>query len=176
MDNRIEKTIKVITVYDTAINFDKATIIDPVTKKSPLNEYIATRDFSKIEPYLITGELPTIFHVARLTREMVRRISRIDVNDYTRAEFAFQYGLVRVENHVDDEGKTYPEWKPNGLQSFAGRTETVVSDEEMNVFSVAQVTEIGSVIYQISFLERKMQGRLQLVPTSRALLAAMMGQ
>ena len=168
----MEQLRKVITCYDTAIDFARAGALDPNTKKVPLAEYIANRDYSIIEPYLLPAELPTVFYIKTLSRELVRRIARLSVNEYTNNEIAFQYGVASVENHVDDGGRTIPNWKPSAVVNNA----PFVGDDELNLFSVAQVNEIGAVIYQLSFLEKRMHGRLQLPRTSRELLAAMTGQ
>lgn len=165
----MDKPRKIITAYDTAIDFDRASKLDAKTNRVPLVEYINTREYSVIEPYLLPAEKPTVFYAQTLSREIVRRIARYSTNEYSNHEIAFQYGVVSVENHVDDTGRLLANWKPGGIANNA----PFITDDELNLFSVAQVNEIGSVIYQLSFLERKTHNKLQLPRTSRELLAAM---
>lgn len=165
----MDKPRKIITAYDTAIDFARATVLDSKSGKVPLAEYISAREYSVIEPFLLPAEMPTIFNIQILSRELVRRIARFSTNEYSNHEVAFQYGVVSVENHVDDEGRLIQNWKPGGVANGA----PYITDDELNLFSVAQVNEIGAVIYQLSFLERKTHSKLHLPRTSRELLEAM---
>jgi hypothetical protein len=166
-NNRIRK---VITVYDTAIDFCRASQSDDKTGIAPLSAYIDSRDISAIEPFIIPAELPTYFTIRPLSRELTRRIARVSTNEYSDHELAFQHGVIMVENHVDDGGRSIPSWKPTGISG----DRNFITEEELSLFSIAQVDEIGSVIYQLSFLENKSCKRLRLPRTSRELLAAIM--
>jgi hypothetical protein len=161
----MNKHSKIITVYDTAIDHGRASAPDK-DGKIPIVEYSNRRELAIIEPYLIPAESPTIFTVQNLSREMTRKIARFSSNEYQNNELAFQYGVVSVENHVDNDGKLLPTWKPTG---------EFITEDELALFSPAQINEIGGYVYSKSFLERKTWSKLHLPRTSQELLRQILG-
>jgi len=161
---------KIIVSYDTAIDHAAAARPDKQTGKSPLEDYILTRDLEVIKPFLLPAEQPTYFNIKPLSRQVARRIARAQVNEFDSHTLAFQYGVQSVENHVDDSGNLIPMWKPTGMVGV----DSIVTEEELNLFSLQQICEIGSVIYQLSFLDSRTCKKLQLPAGSRERLRAVL--
>lgn len=166
----MEKGLKIIVSYDTAIDHARACVPGN-GGKSPLDVYIETRDLAIIQPFIIPAETPTYFNIKPLSRALARRIARAQINEFDSHTLSFQYGVTSVENHVDDSGQLIPLWKPTGVVG----EQSLVTDEELDLFSLGQVREIGSVIYQLSFLDHKSCKKLQLPLGSRERLAAIQG-
>ena len=160
---------KIICIFDTAIDHAAASTPDPVTQKMPLVEYSRSRDLAVISSFFIPGELPTYFTVQPLSRAQMNGPMARCTTDQERAVQAFTWGVIAIEGMVDNNGQPVQKWAPTGVQG--DRPYCTASD--MEAISPAEVQEIGSVIYQLSFLPRKMHGKLQPPHTSLELLDRM---
>lgn len=160
---------KIICLFDTAINLATADTADPATQKIPLVEYAKTRDMAVITPHLILGNLPTVFLIVPLSRAQVNGPVARCSTDHERAVMAFVHGVVAVENAPDANGQIVNKWAPTGVVG----DKFFCTQSDMEFFSPAEVCEIGSVIYQLSFLPRRLWSKLQPPSTSLEILARM---
>jgi len=158
---------KIICIFDPAINQESAGIADPVTQKIPIVEYARGRDMDVIVPHLIPGTVPVVFVIRPLSRAQMNGPIARCTTDYERAVAAFTWAVVAVENATDTNGQPMAKWAPTGVQGDKAYCTT----SDLEAFSPAEVQEIGTVAYQLSFLPRSMWNKLQPPSTSLELLA-----
>jgi len=149
--------MKVICTFDPALDVHRAGN-DQSDGSNPLLDYVKTRDYSLIAPYIRPGERPTIFTVESISRAVMHgRVARAN-SEYDRYMLSFQYGVQCVEHLIDSDGQLIPQWSPSGL---AGH-ERYCTQDDLERFSPAEVQEIGSVAYQCSFLPARIHAKYAL--------------
>ncbi len=159
MDSR--KLFPVICIADEAIDPDN----------SDVDKYSRERDPSLLK--FLPGERPAIFHTIRLpTSVVLRSVERMNT-EAEKFTMAFMFGVVKVENFVE-EGRREPyTWAPEETIATpsAGKL-SAITEEEMNLFTPAEILDVGSVIYQRAFLKKARKPLFVPQPTSVAACAA----
>jgi hypothetical protein len=142
-----DQQFKVICVLDEALDTSALTVDEVV-------EYIRDRDFKIVDGKWVPGEKPTIFHVSEVPHGLWESyIMAGTSNDYERWYKAFIAGVRKVESLVGEDGVAVTSWEP----AVKRGKHTMMTDEEAARFPPSQREEIGRVIYQHSFLPRKMR-------------------
>jgi hypothetical protein len=143
--------------------FRAVSIVDPALNISVPEafEYVKTRDFKslKFQP----GEKPTVYHVTEVPHGMWEEYVAATDNVHERYRRAFQCGVERVENLVQPDGVAIPSWTPSTRHQRLNVL--YISDEECQLFSPYEREEIGSVVYQHSFLARRIKLSYLLPPS-----------
>lgn len=135
-----------IRIYDPAIDWTPDT-------GTPI-EFATTRDETTMK--LRPGKAPIVFHAARLSRSTFRWVIEA-ASDVERLFRAFRAGVRRVE-HPDRT------WSPVGIDAagFVAMTEA-----ECDTYGIADVLEIGGLVYERSTLPTDCEAGYTLRPTSR---------
>lgn len=151
-----DQKFRVVSVQDPALSMSVTEVI----------EYYKTRDYSLVKP--TPGEKPTVFHVTEVPHALWESYVAASDNAHERHRRAFQCGVEKVENLVQPDGVAIPSWSP----SFRHPNLNVLmlSDEECQLFSPHEREEIGSVVYQHSFLARRIKLSYVLPPSCHELL------
>lgn len=133
---------KVVSVLDPALDLTVAEAV----------KYHHERNFDTLR--FLPGEKPTVFHVREVPHGLWESFVGACNTERERFYRAFAAGVERVENLVQTDGVALPTWAPS--QRLPRLKDVVImSDEECHLFSPAEREEIGSVVYQHSFLHRK---------------------
>lgn len=140
---------KLVSTLDPALDLTVAEML----------AYNRERDFATLR--FVPGEKPTIFHVREVPHGMWEQYVAAGDSAHERFKRAFAAGVERVENMVQPDGVSLPSWAPS-FRHPRLKDVTMMSDEECNLFSPAEREEIGSVVYQHSFLPRRIAASYQL--------------
>lgn len=153
----------VVVAWDPAIDHDH----------SDTAEYHTTRaiDLLTFRP----GVRPVTFYLRDLDTRAVNRFVLSGIGDAEQCERAFRAGVVRVDNIELPDGRIIEMWEPkraSKVASEAGITSAfdLFTDEEMSLFDVPTVQEIGAVARTRFFSARKIEPIYQLPPTSLQIL------
>lgn len=140
----MEQTIRVVSIYDSAI--------DRMAMPSEGIEYAKLRDQVNDTLAFHDGKVPTWFEYRYLTRSQRRWVQKAP-DIYERNERAFRLGIVRIE-HLATTGRTViAELKPAGTLSIPGAgRDDALSDEQLDLVPDPFIEDIGGVIYHRSFL------------------------
>lgn len=143
--------------------FRAVSVLDPSLNMSVKEtvEYVQTRDFGLLKFH--AGEKPTVYHVTEVPHGLWEEYVAATDNPHERYRRAFQCGVERVENLVQGDGVAIPSWTPAGRHPRL--QVTVMTDEECQLFAPHEREEIGAVIYQHSFLARRINLTFQLPPS-----------
>ena len=143
--------LKVVRIFDPAFveGTDRAA--------ADIADYGRTRDFSKVAALLKPGAVPVVFHVQGAKRSAWTLI-RDTPGEGAQVQAAFKHCVKRVENHPN----LSPVWTPSG---------DVMTEDELDLFDIADLEEIGSVAYQETHIPKARGRRFQL---SRLSLSAWM--
>ena len=159
------KPIKAVCIYDAAIDQERI-------KAETVLDYIRNRDFSTIQPYLISGAKPVIYNVQRLLRSVMYSKVMSITNENERAIRCFQYGVESVENAINDDGTTY-DFIPEGMEG----EHRIISREQLEKrFDPCDVLEIGTMIWYLSFLRRNAVNGLAAPDMSLGIWARLVSQ
>jgi hypothetical protein len=131
-------------------------------------DYVKTRDFKLLAFH--PGEKATVFHLTEVPHGLWESYVAATDNVHERYRRAFQCGVEKVENLVQPDGVALPSWAPNTRHERLGVN--YISDEECQLFSPSEREEIGAVVYQHSFLARRIKHSFQLPPSLDELLPA----
>ncbi len=129
-------------------------------------DYVKTRDFKLLA--FQPAEKPTVFHVTEVPHGLWESYVAATDNVHERYRRAFQCGVEQVGNLVQPDGVALPSWAPNTRHERLGVN--YISDEECQLFSPSEREEIGAVVYQHSFLARRIKRSFQLPPSLEELL------
>jgi hypothetical protein len=151
-----DQKFRVVSVLDPALNLSVPETF----------EYIAKRDFALLKFH--PGEKATVFHVTEVPHGLWEEYVAATDNVHERSRRAFQAGVERVENLVQPDGVALPSWAPN--YRHPRLSIPMLSDEEAQLFSPQEREEIGAVVYQHSFLARRIKLSFQLPPSLVELL------
>jgi hypothetical protein len=148
---RAEK-LQLVSVLDPAIDTERMGFRDDMVS------YFEKRDFSKLVPFIKPGAKPTVFFVREIPHALWDWVDAAE-GENARSVRAFRCGVYRVENIAQGDGTYLPDYEPTGKLGGA----VIVSEEEMSArFSREECVEIGSVVYQHSFLARRIDLSYQL--------------
>lgn len=129
--------VKVVCPFDPALemNLDQAA------------EYAEKRDpaLLKCKP----GEAPTEFYIQRIHNSVVLNFMQTTTAIERRHVLAFMVGVVEVRN-LRAEGGIIPLWRPSWCS--AQKQGEHMKDDELDLFALDEILDIGSVAYQRSFL------------------------
>lgn len=147
-------------------SFRAVSVIDPALDTASLTydeikAYWSTRDFSIVDGKWVPGEKPTIFHVSEVPHGLWEGYVMAAATEQERNLRCFIAGVRRVENLVGEDGVALTAWEPVNKRG----KHLMMTDEENARFSRQECEEIGSVIFQHSFLHRRMPLSLQLPST-----------
>jgi hypothetical protein len=140
-----------IRIYDPAIDWSESGGTPP--------EYARTRDESAL--VLRPGKRPLVFSCTRLSVATFRWVSAAP-SDVERLERAFRAGVRHVEHA---EGM----WSPAGVD---GREYVAMTDHEASRYGIADILEIGGLVYERSVLPTDCEASYTLRPTSHLVLDA----
>jgi len=129
--------LKVVRIFDPAFSNDDGAA-------SSVAEYAQTRDFDKVAPLLRPGAVPVIFHVQGAKRSAWTLI-RDTPGEGAQVQAAFRHCVKRVENYPG----LGPVWTPSGAS---------MTEDELDLFAIADLEEIGAVAFQETHLP-KVPGR-----------------
>lgn len=151
-----DQKFRAVSVLDPALNL---SIPETLT-------YVQSRDFGTLKFH--PGEKPTVYHVTEVPHGLWEEYVAATDNVHERYRRAFQCGVERVENLVQPDGVAIPSWTPSTRHPRLGCV--VMSDEESWLFPPHEREEIGAVVYQHSFLARRIKLSFQLPPSLADLL------
>lgn len=156
-------------------NLKAVCMFDPGCAGVPaetMMEYVRTRKIELVKPYFTAANPPTVYLYRRLSRSIMDRYVDVQSGDESKAVAAFQYGVTGAEQLREQDGNRR-EWKPTGKTATPEGEIPTLTDKEMesDLFSRAEQVEIGTVIYNASFLPRWIE-RGYLVPPSSVSLWA----
>lgn len=161
-------TIRVASVADTALDIQAMTETGE-SGRHIIMEYAESRDETLVRA--LPGEKITWFHVRRLRSSEFIQVKQAssDAEQYQRA---FAIGVTKIENFAETGSRTVlPEYTPDGQgQRGQGRI-SFFTDEQMDRISPAFIEEIGSVVWQRSFLAHMPEVSYQPPPSFRRVLA-----
>lgn len=123
--------------------------------------YAGERDYSKVK--LKPGRKAVVYHVREVPHQLWE--SFVDAGDSQSEKYrrAFMVGVERVDHLPIDDGSLRERWVPNTKNA---RTDQIVmSDDDLQLFSPAERQEIGSVVYNHSFLPKRIAATY-LLPSS----------
>lgn len=123
-------------------------------------EYLRSRDEKRL--VIKPGRKPIVFYASRLSRSAYRWCSEAPT-DSERIERAFRAGVRRVE-HPD--GTT---WSPAGTDS---RGYIAMTESESERYGIADVLEIGGLVFERSLVPPDCEVGYTLRPTSHHVLDA----
>lgn len=146
-----DATFRVVSVIDPALDTGSLTFDE-------IQAYVTTRDFSIVDGKWVPGLTPTIFHVREVAHDLWATWVMSAATPEEKHLRCFIAGVSRVDNLVGEDGVALPSWQPAGKR---GKHE-MMTDKESERFAWQECEEIGSVIFQHSFLHRRMQLSLQL--------------
>lgn len=141
-------TFKAICLIDPNFDTEKLTAEQMI-------KHIETRDFSIIDGKWVDGQRPTIFHVQEVPHHLWESYVEQGVNEAEKFSNAFKAGVFLVENVVCDDGVSLTKWEPQSKSKHGVRVP--MTAEESKRFSPAERLEIGAVVYQHSFLARRIE-------------------
>lgn len=136
-----------------AERFKLVSVLDPALDLTvpELVAYQRERDFATLR--FLPGEKPTVFYVREVPHGLWESFVAAGDSEVERFRRAFAAGVEKVENLMQADGVALATWEP---KSRLERLKvTVLSDEECHLFSPQEREEIGAVVYQHSFLPRK---------------------
>lgn len=139
----------VISVLDEAIDTESIQFDTMV-------QYYKTRDIKLLEQHVHPGQQPTRYLVRAVPHGLWESfVGAAGDNLEMRYRRAFMCGVISVANLRGDDGVSVLEWKPT--RPVQGMQDTfIMTDDECNGrFAPSEVLEIGSVIYEHSFLPRR---------------------
>lgn len=136
---------KVVSVLDDAFDLTLSERLD----------YAGTRDLDAYKHKFKPGSKPVFFHVREVPHALWE--SFVDAADTYPEKYrrAFMCGVEKVDNLPMADGVTLATWAPSTKNERSGSV--ILSDEDMALFAPCERAEIGSVIYNHSFLARRMQ-------------------
>ncbi len=137
------KGLKAVCIFDPAIA--------NAVPSEELVAYARSRNLKDIERYIKKADPPATYHYRRLSRSIMDRFVDVQPSDEGKATAAFQYGLTRVDMKREDDGARV-NWQPTGKTGAPDGEIVTLTDKEMELFSRAEHIEIGTVIWNASFL------------------------
>lgn len=141
-----QEAFKTISVLDPALDTESLT-------KKELYSFVTTRDFAIVDGKWVPGMKPTIFHVHEVPHGLWEQyVMSGTSSDQERCLRAFIAGVSKVENLVGEDGVALTAWQPAEQRG----KHILMTDAESARFSPAEREEIGSVIFNHSFLPRRM--------------------
>lgn len=146
-------TFKAICLIDPNFDTEKLTA-------DAMIEHIKSRDFAIVDGKWVDGKRPTIFHVQEVPHHLWESYVEQGVNEAEKCSNAFRAGVFLVENLVGDDDVALTKWEPQSKSKHGVRVP--MTAEESARFSPADRLEIGAVVYQHSFLARRIAVTFQL--------------
>jgi hypothetical protein len=166
------KIYPIVVPYDPAIDLDACDIVAYAgTCDSKGNQLsYGHRDINKL--VFKPGSKPTLYWTRCLSMYQATEIQRqCASNPMSALQFA-NWGLVRIDDFVDETGKEWATWEPSEKieDKKTGVFEIVVGSSLFKLFPGADVIEICNFVELRSFLHPKKEGRYPLPLTSKQLL------
>jgi hypothetical protein len=158
---------RVCCFWDTALDRAAVTAVDPATGDSPLGVYVANRDEKTIAPFIVPGKSPTWFNIKHLSRYVMHNLVCKGSTQEDKFSLAFQYGVTLAENVVDANNQIVNQVAPTGK---TGDT-SYWTNADLELFSEAEILEVGAVVYNTSFLAPRAVIRYALPFTSQEITA-----
>ena len=131
---------KVCCVFDEAID----------ATQSDLSKYAQTRDLAHLK--FLPGTRPTMYWIDRIPRSIMLKVVGSAKDDGERNMRAFQAGVMAVDDYIAEDGTTRARYEAPNATVMHGRQVRCVTDEDLELFPVADINEIGEVAYWHSFL------------------------
>lgn len=149
------KSIQVARIWDSA--FDRAN-----------TDAIAAYGVERCElPPCLPGKRPALFTISPIPRSLMRNYVESAENEAVRITRAFECAVSRVDDYKSFDGQELRAWTPTRANGNRGMT-----DEELDLFSSADIAEIGAVAYLYNFLPPDVERTYQLPHSSRVVLGA----
>jgi len=124
--------------------FDVVCAFDPaIDRECDAKQYVELRDLSLLK--FAAGQVPTVYTIRRLPNSIVIAILARSDSEETRNALAFRAGVVAVRNLNAISGSYYEMWKPRWCASVDQGTGESMSDEELDMFPIDEMQDIGSV-------------------------------
>jgi len=137
------KSFCLASMFDTAIDIEAMGDND-------VREYIETREFKLVKS--VPGKKLTVFHARRIPTSLYNSYVIEAPSENAQYMRAFQVGIVRVDNLVDTDGKTWTTIEPSYERSTPRGEIRIFSDKEMELFASVYLEEIGSIVNRFSRL------------------------
>ncbi len=134
-----ETPLVLVSVLDDAIDDEAMTLAE-------VARYFESRD-AKLLKYK-PGRKPQLYHTREVKQSLWESVVMSADTEAERYRRAFQCGVFAVENVLQRDGSILPAWKPTEKETERG----VMLDENAERFSASDRHEIGSAIFQRSFL------------------------
>lgn len=132
-------TFKAVSVIDPALDTEAITEDDMV-------RYFQMRDFAIVDGKWKPGQKPTIYHLREVPHDLWESFVMRGENESEQFAYAFRAGVVKAENVYGADGVAVALWEP------AKKGTNAITAKEAERFSPAERAEIGSVVFQHSFL------------------------
>lgn len=154
-------TFKTVSVIDVALDTERITV-DEIIK------FMDTRDYAIVENKWKPGKMPTIFHCREVPHGLWESFVMLGRNEAEQHAYAFRAGVFKVENLYGDDNVSVG-WEP--AKPRDGSKSLAMSAEEAERFSPAERAEIGAVVFQHSFLPRRIVCTFPVPSSVRAISA-----
>lgn len=154
-----------------AERFKVVSTLDPALDMTSSEVFIYGRDRDFTQLRFLPGEKPTVFHVREVPHGLWEPYVASAESISERYKRAFAAGVERVDNLMQPDGVALQSWSPS-FRHPRLKGVVMMTDEECNLFSPAEREEIGYVVYQHSFLQRRIAVAYQLPPLFLELLVA----
>lgn len=148
------ETLKVISVLDPAVDHAAMTEAEMV-------DYIKTRDIAKLK--IKPGQNPTVFTVRAVPHDLWESYVMAVEGDAERALRCFRVGVRKVENLYQDDGVSLENYEVG---------EDVMPAAKLERFAPSERHEIGKVVWDHSFLPRRIAPTYQLPLSSASILTS----
>jgi hypothetical protein len=133
-----DERLKIVSMFDDAYDWDAMPV--PVVKT-----WLATRDTSLLEPFLIPGRRPQYFHIREIKRSTMLRWVKAAAHDAELLMRCFMAGVEKIENLVQRAGTFVEEWTPPAMKNSE-----VMKEESLERLCGRDIEEIGEVCKQHS--------------------------
>lgn len=147
-------TFKCVRYYDPAIDW-------PDDGGELSIKYAQFRDIDTLKFVDPAQGKPMIFWCRRLSRDQRKNVTTAEGDHWEMMRRCFRFGVLRVENYVNDSGDT---------ETYVAKRKEDAEAADVSVlddFGDVDVREIGNVIWGQSFLARGVPLRLRLLDTSQ---------
>ena len=156
--------------FETVRWFDRAVDL----RSSDLAKFIAKRDVQALKFH--DGHKPMRFELRPLSKRHMLDHIQTETKPAVRRRKAFQAALVKVHDARFEDGQVRDFWQPQTVVHLErtdgnmARTFLLVSDEELELFDLAAIEEIGEVALTRAFFPRGIEPSYLLPPSSQRLL------
>lgn len=149
--------------FPVVLTVDPAVDTEAMGSIDVLLDYVKSRDFAKIAPYLKPGSKPMVFNLRRCARSQVTYIQAA-TSAFDRQTRAFACCVAEIENFVTPDGAVVDKWRPASANPSRPDQPITLTNDELDLFSPNEIAEIGAVAETRSFLAPRYAPRFVLPP------------